>query len=79
MLIKNIISFSFEVSGINSFDRAQVCAGGIPLSEVNVLTMESMKVKNLYITGEVLDVDGDCGGYNLCFAFLTGIIAGENI
>ncbi len=79
MLIKNIISFSFEVSGINFFDRAQVCAGGIPLSEVNLLTMESMKVKNLYITGEVLDVDGDCGGYNLCFAFLTGIIAGENI
>ena len=41
--------------------------------------MQSKKVKNLYLTGELLDVDGDCGGYNLSFAFLSGIKVGENI
>jgi predicted Rossmann fold flavoprotein len=61
-----------------SFDRAQVCTGGISLKEINPFTMET-KIEGLYITGEVLDVDGKCGGYNLAFAFITGYIAGSNI
>ena len=56
--------------------NAQVCTGGVKLSEINTNTMESQKVKNLYFAGEVLDVDGDCGGYNLTFAWITGRQAG---
>ena len=54
-------------------------AGGIETSEVNPHTLESKRVKGLYFCGEILDINGDCGGYNLHFAFASGIIAGENI
>ena len=57
----------------------QICSGGIALDEINIYTMESNMVNGLYITGELLDVDGDCGGYNLTWAWISGIIAGENI
>ena len=56
---------------------AQVTSGGICLNEINLNTMESKLVKNLYFAGEVLDLDGDCGGYNLTIAFITGMLAGE--
>ena len=62
-----------------SFDKAQVCTGGVQLTEINIETMESNKNKGLYIIGELLDVDGDCGGYNLGFAWLSGMIAGNSI
>ena len=68
-----------KIIGTNSFDRGQICKGGLNLQEINLNTMESLKVKNLYITGELLDIDGDCGGYNLTIAFITGYIAGDNI
>lgn len=71
--------FPLEILDTNSFNKCQVCSGGIPLSEININTMESLKQKNLYITGELLDVDGDCGGYNLSFAWLSGLLAGINI
>ena len=64
----------FAVTSYKGFDFAQVCSGGVSLEEINPLTMESLLVKNLYITGELLDVNGDCGGYNLTFAFLSGIL-----
>ena len=48
------------------------------IEEININTMESLKIKNLYIIGELLDVDGLCGGYNLTFAFISGIIAGSS-
>lgn len=72
-------NFKVEVIGTKSFDSAQVCSGGIPLSEVNLSTMESKNVNNLYITGELLDITGDCGGYNLGIAWRTGIVAGKAI
>lgn len=75
-LINNLISFKVKVIGTNSFDQAQVCSGGIPLTEINPNTMESKIIKDLYIVGELLDVDGDCGGYNLGFAWMSGIKAG---
>lgn len=75
-LINNLISFKVKVIGTNSFDQAQVCSGGIPLTEIELTTMESKLVKGLYIVGELLDVDGDCGGYNLGFAWMSGIKAG---
>lgn len=69
----------FEIFDTYGFNQAQVTAGGVPLCEVNPVTMESRICKNLYLTGELLDVDGRCGGYNLTFAFSTGIIAGQNV
>lgn len=78
-LIKNLTNFTIPIIGTNSFDNAQVTSGGIPLTEVNVETMESKLIKNLYFAGEILDVDGKCGGYNLGFAWLTGLIIGKSI
>ena len=75
-LIKNLTSFEVKIIKTNDLINAQVATGGVPLSEINPHTMESLKVKNLYFTGEVLDVDGDCGGYNLTFAWITGYLAG---
>ena len=78
-LAENITCFNLDIIGTNSFDKAQVCSGGIPLNEIDVNNMQSLKVKGLYITGELLDVDGDCGGYNLEWAWTTGMIAGNSI
>lgn len=75
-LAKNIVSFNLNITGTNSFEKAQVCSGGVPLNEINVNTMQSKKVEGLFITGEIIDVDGDCGGYNLEWAWITGMIAG---
>ncbi|MDO4438182.1 MAG: aminoacetone oxidase family FAD-binding enzyme [Eubacteriales bacterium] len=76
-LVKNIKELKFEVSKAPSFDQAQVCSGGVDTFEIDQLTMESKLVKNLYFVGEVLNIDGNCGGYNLHFAFATGYIAGR--
>ena len=67
------------VNDTNGFDSAQVCSGGVKLSEINTATMESLKQKGLYIVGELLDVDGECGGFNLGFAWISGYLAGKNI
>ena len=77
-LCRNIESFELEVTDTLSYDRSQVCTGGVSLKEVNT-NMESVKIKDLYIVGEILDVDGICGGFNLAFAFITGYIAGSDI
>ena len=76
ILSNNLTKFTLNITGTNSFDTSQTCTGGIPLSEINPSTMESLKTNNLFITGEILDVDGICGGYNLSFAWLTGMLAG---
>ena len=76
---ENVIDLKIEITGSNSFDKAQVCSGGVRLREINPKTMETNKVKNLYITGELLDVNGDCGGYNLEWAWITGMLAGNAI
>lgn len=78
-LINNLYQFHLDIIDTNSFDKAQVCSGGIPLSEINLKTMESLKTKGLYLVGELLDVDGDCGGYNLSFAWISGMLAGVSI
>lgn len=78
-IAKSVLEFYLTITGTNSFDKAQVCSGGISLDEINPKTMESTIVKGLYMIGELLDVDGDCGGYNLGFAWMSGIIAGENM
>ena len=75
-LSKKIKSFPVRINGSNSFDFAQVTSGGVSTGEINPYTMESKKKKNLYLTGELIDVDGTCGGYNLQWAWSTGYIAG---
>lgn len=65
-----------EITGSNSFDQAQVCSGGADTREINPKTMESRLVKGLYVAGEIIDVDGICGGYNLQWAWSSGILAG---
>lgn len=67
----------FAVTGTPGFEKAQVTAGGVALSEIDA-GMESRRVPGLYLAGELLDVDGICGGYNLTFAFHSGSAAGEN-
>lgn len=69
-------SFPVQITETNSFRKAQVCAGGIRTDEIWPNSMESRLVKGLYVTGEILDVDGICGGYNLHFAWATGNLAG---
>lgn len=68
-------SWSFEVYDTNSFKNAQVTAGGVDTREVSCETLESRIVPNLFFAGEVLDVDADCGGFNLQWAWATGYIA----
>ncbi len=76
-LVENLINFKLEIINTKSYDNAQCCSGGIPLTEINLKTMESLKVKNLYITGELLDINGDCGGYNLSLAWISRMLAGK--
>ncbi len=78
-LCKNLRSLKINITGTKSFDNAQICNGGIPLTEINTKTMESKIVKDLYITGELLDMNGNCGGYNLTTCWISGILAGKAI
>lgn len=75
-IIEILKEWKFEVAGHNSWQQAQSTAGGVKLSEVNSKTLESLKVKGLYFAGEILDVDGDCGGFNLQWAWSSGYTAG---
>lgn len=78
-LIGVLKGLTLTVSGTRGFDEAIVTKGGIDVKEINPKTMESKKIKGLYFAGEVLDVDGYTGGYNLQIAFSTGFIAGKNV
>lgn len=76
-LAQNLIEFNINIIETKDYETAQVTMGGISLQDININTFESKNIKNLYFTGEVLDVTGECGGYNLGFAFLSGILAGQ--
>ena len=76
-LIKIIRQFETEVIETNGFEQAQICCGGIDTREVNPKTMEVSGISGLYLTGELLDVDGICGGYNLQWAWSSGYVAGR--
>jgi len=75
---KKIKQFIVTITDTNGFEQAQACAGGVPLTELNE-TMESKLVPGLYITGELADIDGTCGGYNLQWAWSSGVAAGRDI
>ena len=76
-LARAIARFTLKATGTRGFDSAQVTAGGIRPSEFDPSTLQSRLCKGLYAAGEVLDVDGGCGGYNLMFAFASGMLAGR--
>ena len=78
-LYNNLVAFKVNIIDTNDFDSAQVCSGGLSLEEVNLNIMESKLVDGLFITGELLDIDGLCGGYNLTIAWISGILAGKYI
>ncbi len=77
-MIYNLTGDKFYINDKSDFKNAQVTGGGVDISEVNN-SMESKLFKNLYIIGELLDVDGLCGGYNLHFAFSSSIISCDDI
>ena len=77
-LLEQIKSYEAIVMSVNPFANAQVCCGGVDVHEVDGTTMESKVKKGLYLAGELLDVDGICGGYNLQFAWSSGAIAGRS-
>lgn len=74
-----IKGLALNVSGTLSFDNAQVTSGGIPLTEIVPETMASRITDNLYIMGEMLDCDGECGGYNLGWAWICALRAADSI
>ncbi len=78
-LAKICKSWRIKVKNSRSFDYAQVTAGGADCSQFNPETMESNLVQNLFCCGEALDIDGDCGGYNLQWAWSSGRLAGRTI
>ena len=78
-LVEELTNLTVEVKSTKDLKESQVASGGVKISEVNLGTMESLKQDNLYIIGELLDIYGECGGYNLTFAWLSGILAGRNI
>lgn len=75
-LLSTIKQFPVDIIGSKGFDAAQVCAGGVATFEVDDKTLESKLAKGVYFAGEVLDIDGTCGGYNLQWAWSSGYVAG---
>jgi predicted flavoprotein YhiN len=78
-LIQGLKATAIPISGSMGFKKAEVTAGGVLLAEVDSRTMESKVTPNLFIAGEILDLDGPIGGYNFQAAFSTGWLAGESV
>ena len=76
-ICRTVKTFALPVLGPMGFDAAQVTAGGIRTDEFSAQTLESRLCPGLYAAGEVLDIDGDCGGYNLQWAWSSGRLAGQ--
>lgn len=77
-LYRLLQTWEFRVIDTNSFSNAQVTAGGVDTREVDPLTLQSKLIPNLYFAGEILDVDGDCGGFNLQWAWTSAFIASSS-
>ena len=71
--------FNINITGHGDFNKSQVTQGGVSLEDINPDTLESKKIKDLYLIGEVLDIDGDCGGYNLGFAWMSALKVSDHI
>ncbi len=77
-LVHFLKEFELEIESVAGFDKAMITTGGVKLSEVDPKTMRSKLIDNLYFAGEILDLDGPTGGYNLQACWSTGYAAGEN-
>jgi hypothetical protein len=77
-LIDNILSLKLSITKTEGFDRAMVTRGGVSLKGVDPKTLEGKVQRGLYFSGEVLDLNGPCGGYNLQWAFSSGYFAGKS-
>lgn len=75
----DIKNYMFDIVDTFGMERAQVTAGGVLLSQVNAQTMQVSEIPHLYLLGELLDIDGKCGGYNLHFAWSTALLAAKEI
>ena len=73
-----LTDWRFKIRGTKSWPSAQVTAGGVNTEDIDPKTMESKLVKGLYFAGEIMDVDGCCGGFNLQWAWSSGFVAGQN-
>lgn len=78
-LILQMKQFEAKVTATNDFAQAQICCGGVDTREISERTMESKLVSGLYLVGELVDVDGICGGYNLQWAWTSGYLAGSAV
>ena len=79
LLCSTLRSFKINIIGTKSFDYSQITNGGVKLDEVSISSFESKKSKGLYIIGELLDMNGKCGGYNIVECVLTGLLAGSDL
>ncbi|HRW35263.1 MAG TPA: NAD(P)/FAD-dependent oxidoreductase, partial [Thermotogota bacterium] len=70
-------AFKVKIHALGNMNESMVTTGGIDLKEIKLSTMESKKLKGLYFCGEMIDIDGDTGGYNIQMCFSTGFIAGN--
>ena len=71
-------SFKFKILGHTGFNNSQVTAGGLSTLEFDNKTMMSKRIAGLFAAGELLDIDGDCGGFNLKWAWCSGILAAKS-
>lgn len=78
-IVATIKKLEFNIIDTKGFETCEVCAGGVELSDINLYNMESKNQKNLFFIGEVLDVDGDCGGYNLHWAWSSAYNVAVNM
>ncbi|MDD3919023.1 MAG: NAD(P)/FAD-dependent oxidoreductase [Candidatus Pacebacteria bacterium] len=78
-LVKNLKNIELNVVGLLGFDKAMVTKGGISLKEIDSKTLKSKLVKNLYFAGEIIDLNGESGGYNLQMCFTTGYVVAQSI
>ena len=78
-IAKNIISFKVRIVSKPNFDFAQITLGGVNVDEIDINTLESKLVKGLYFTGELLDIDGKCGGYNLQLSYSSASIVADSL
>ncbi len=78
-LVKLLAWTPFTINGHDGFDKAMITRGGVSLKEIDPKTMESKIISGLYFAGEIVDLDGPCGGYNLQWAFSSGYLAGKQI
>jgi predicted Rossmann fold flavoprotein len=78
-LSKTLHNQKVAVKGVKGFKDCQLSTGGVPLSEIDPDSMQSLKVNGLFFAGEILDVNGPCGGYNLQWAFTSGFVAGNHV